>query len=69
MSIDTWMDKEAGVHIYSGILLSHKKEHIWVSPDEVDEPRPCYIQSEVKSQKYIILGIYKTLTGISFSHL
>ena len=69
MPTDRGMDKEIVAHIHSGILLSHKKEHIWVSPDEVDEPRPCYIQSEVKSQKYIILGIYKTLTGISFSHL
>ena len=42
MSIDKWMDKEAVVHIYNGILLSHKKEHIWVSSKEVDEPRPYY---------------------------
>ena len=26
MSIDRWMDKEDVVHIYNGILLSHKKE-------------------------------------------
>ena len=26
MSIDRGMDKEAMVHIYNGILLSHKKE-------------------------------------------
>ena len=26
MSIDRWMDKEDAVHIYNGILLSHKKE-------------------------------------------
>ena len=26
MSIDIWMDKENVVHIYNGILLSHKKE-------------------------------------------
>ena len=25
MSIDRWMDKEDVVHIYSGILLNHKK--------------------------------------------
>ena len=31
-------DKVA-VHIHNGILLSHTKEHIWVSSDEVDEPR------------------------------
>ena len=26
MSIDRWMDKEDMVHIYNGIVLSHKKE-------------------------------------------
>ena len=33
------MDREIVVHMYSGILLSYKKECIWVSPNEVDEPR------------------------------
>ena len=28
MSIDRWMDKEDVVHIYNGILLSHKKNKI-----------------------------------------
>ena len=26
MSIDRWIDKEDVVHVYNGILLSHKKE-------------------------------------------
>ena len=26
------------IHIYNGILLSHKKECFWVSSSEVDEP-------------------------------
>ena len=26
MSIDRWMHKEVVAHLYSGILLSHKKE-------------------------------------------
>ena len=30
------MDKEAVVHVYNGVLLSHKKEHILVSPNKVD---------------------------------
>ena len=42
MSIDIWMDKEFVVHMYNAILLSHKMEHIWVSSDEVDEPRAYY---------------------------
>ena len=44
VSIDRWMDKEVVVHIYNGILLSHKKEHIWVSSNEVDEPRTYYTE-------------------------
>ena len=42
MSIDRWMDKEVVVHIHNGILLSHKKEHIWVGSNEVGEPRAYY---------------------------
>ena len=43
MSINKWMDKEAVVHIYNGILLSHKKECIWVSSNVVDESGAYYI--------------------------
>ena len=32
------------VHIHNGILLSHKKEHISVSSNEVDEPRTYYTE-------------------------
>ena len=54
MSIDRWMDKEAVVHIYNGILLSHKKEHIYVSSDEVDEPRTYYTEwSESEREREI----------------
>ena len=35
------MDKEAVVYIHNGVLLSHKKEDIWVSA-KVDEFRACY---------------------------
>ena len=49
-SIDRWMDKEAVVYIHNGILLSHKKEHIWVSPKEVDEPRAHYTEW-IKSER------------------
>ena len=41
MSVIRWLDKETMVHIYSGVLLSHKKEHIWVTSNEVGEPRAC----------------------------
>ena len=49
-----WVDKAVVVHIHKGILLSHKKEHIWVSPNEVDEPRTYYMQSEVRKRKKIL---------------
>ena len=39
---NSWIDKEAVVH--DGLLLSHKKEHIWVSSNEVDEPRTYYTE-------------------------
>ena len=32
------------VNIHNGILLSHKKEHIWVSSNEVNEPRAYYTE-------------------------
>ena len=55
------MDKEVVVHIHNGILLSRKKERIWVSSDEVDELEPI-IQSEVSQKekdKYrILMHIY-----------
>ena len=48
MSINRRTDKEAVVHIYiythNGILLSYKKECIWASSSEVDEPRACYTE-------------------------
>ena len=39
VSSDRWMDKENVVYIYNGILLSHKKQQIWVSSNEVDKAR------------------------------
>ena len=41
MSTDRWMDKEVVVHLHNAILLSYKKEHIWVRSNSVDEPRAC----------------------------
>ena len=49
------MDKEAVVHIYNGILLSHKKKHIWVSSSEVDKPTVCYTEwSKSEREKQIL---------------
>ena len=43
--------EEVVVHIHNGILLRHKKGCIWLSSNEVVEPRAYYIQSEVKSER------------------
>ena len=43
-STDEWMDEELVAHIHNRILLSHKKEHLWVSSNEVDEPRTYYTE-------------------------
>ena len=44
MSITRQMDKEVVVHICNGILLSYKKECIWVSSSEANEPRVYYTE-------------------------
>ena len=44
MSISRWMDKKAVVHIHNGVLLSHKKEYIWISSNEVDETGVYYTE-------------------------
>ena len=36
--------KEVVVHIYNGILLNQKNEHIWLSSNEVDELRAYYTE-------------------------
>ena len=38
------MDKEAVVHIHHGILLSHEKEYIWISSNEVDKTGVYYTE-------------------------
>ena len=54
------MDKEIVVHVHNGILLSYKKEHIWVSLNEVDEPRVYYTEwsKSEKDKCYILTHIY-----------
>ena len=44
------MGNENVVHTYSGILLGHKNEQIFVSSSEVDELEPV-IQSEVSHKE------------------
>ena len=51
------------VHIYNGILLSHKKEHIWVSSNEVDEPRAYYTEWSKSEREKQILYINASLVA------
>ena len=56
MSIDRWMDKEIVVHTHSGILLSYKKECIWVSSNEVEKPKAYYTEwSQKEKDKCCVL--------------
>ena len=50
------MDKDV-VHIYNGILLSHKKERNWVTCKDVDGPTDCHTSevSQKEKNKYRIL--------------
>ena len=46
-------------HIHNGILLSHKKEYIWVSSNEVDEPRAYYTEwSKSERERQILYNAY-----------
>ena len=38
------MDKKAMAHIHNGILLSHWKEYIWISSNEMDETGAYYTE-------------------------
>ena len=72
MSINRWMDEEAVVHKYDGISFSHKKEQIWVSWTEMDDPRACYtewtmslrekqisyINTYVESRKMVLMNLF-----------
>ena len=55
MFINRWMDKEVMVPMYNELLLNHKKEQIWISSSEVDEPRAWYTEwSESEREKQIL---------------
>ena len=60
---DRRMDKEGMVHIYNGILLSHKKEWNNAICSNMDGPRDCHTEwSKSEKDKYmisLICGILK----------
>ena len=45
------------VHIYDELLLDHKKEHICISSNEVDEPRAYYTELRKSEREKQILYI------------
>ena len=54
-AIYRWMDKEDVESTYKEILLSHKKEQIWVSGSEVNEARAFYTEwSKLEREKQIL---------------
>ena len=59
---DEWI-REAVVHVYNGILLSHKKEHIWVSSIEVGVPR-AITQSDISQKEKIKYHVLMLFYGI-----
>ena len=52
------MDKEVVVHIHTGMLLSYKKEHIWVSSNEMDEPRAYYMEWSESERQALYINTY-----------
>ena len=54
------MDKNVVIHIHNGILLSHKKEHIQVSSDEVYEHRAYYteLSKSVRKRQISYINAY-----------
>ena len=58
MSINGGMDKEDVVHIYNGILLSHRKERNSAICRHVNRPRDCHTErSKSEREKYRIISL------------
>ena len=51
------VSREAMVHIHNGILLSCKKEDIWVNSNEVGEPGAYYTEWSKSERETQILYI------------
>ena len=51
MSIDRWTDEDAVIRVYNQMLLILKKECIWVSSEEVDEPRTYYTEWSISERE------------------
>ena len=53
------MDKKDVVHVYNGILLSHKKELNWVISRDGNESKVCQTEWNKSEREKQILYIYK----------
>ena len=55
--MEGWMDKEDVVHIYNGILLSHKKEWNNAICSDMDEPRDYHTEwSQTEKDNYHVIS-------------
>ena len=64
MFINRWMDKEVMVPMYNEILLNHKKEQIWISSSEVDEPKAiihCEVSQKKRNKNNILMHVYSLM--------
>ena len=55
------MDKEVVVHIHNGILISYKKECIWIGSNKVDETGASYTEWS-KSERETAVQYINTYT-------
>ena len=57
MTIGLQMDDKVVAHVHSEILLNYKKQHIWVSSNEVDGPGAHYTELSKSERERQILCI------------
>ena len=73
MSTERWMDTEFGARVYNGRLLSCEREHLWVSPKEVDEPRAYHTEGRESERErqvwYIDTYIWNLERGCWWAYL
>ena len=69
MSIGRWVDKEVVVHVHNGMLLSYKKEHIWVSSNEVNETGVYYTEWSKSERETAILYINAYILNLERSYM
>ena len=72
MSINRGMDKKDVVHIYNGILLSHKKELNNAICSNMDGPRDCHTEwskSDTERQIYDIAYMWNLKKGHKWTYI